>query len=239
MKRKKMRWVTGICLLGCMIGCSGCNGMLSQPPSFALPETESTELSQHPHMTIEFPHTLSGSGLVMEGLIPYDGPFWEDGSGDTVEDVAGLQLYNPGERMLEFLSVVLECGGERLYFFVYQLPPNSRCLVLEKTRHTYRDLPVVDCRELSVRWDYQDLSRIQLDYLGLGNWLTVINRDARRQDHVTLWYKRYEQEGDYYLGGIAYSAHVFFLQPQERRTITPAHYEAGSAKVVAIQLDIA
>ena len=238
MKQKKIRWVTGICLLGCMISCSGCEASFSQAPSFALPETEATGSSQQMQTNVEFPHTLSGRGLVMEALISYDGPFWEDGSGDTVERVAGLQLYNPSERMVEFMAVVVECGGKRLYFFVYQLPPDSRCLVLEKSRNTYQDLPVAECRELSIRWDYQDLSRIQLDYLGLGPWMTVINRDARRQDHITLWYKRYEPEGDYYLGGIAYSEHVFFLQPQERRTIAPKYYEAGSTKIVAIQLDI-
>ena len=238
MKQGKIRWVTGICILGCMISSSGCGESFYQPPVFAAPETETTQLSQQTQEGVEFPYTLSGSGLVMEALISYDGPFWEDGSGDTVEHVAGLQLYNPSECMVEFLSVVVECGGKRLYFFVYQLPPDSRCLVLEKCRNTYQDLPVVECRELSVRWEYQDLSRIQLDYLGLGPWVTVINRDARRQDHITLWYKRYVPEGDYYLGGVAYSEHLFFLQPQERRTIAPKYYEAGSTKIVAIQLEM-
>ena len=236
MNQNKMRWMAGFCLTGILVCCGGCVWELDRQPSFAFPETEITEPEQETRPCLEFPHTLPGSGLVMEAQRPYNGPYWEDGSGQVVEGVAGVELYNPSDRMVDFLSVVLDCEGKKLYFFVYQLPPNSRCLVLEKARQPLGDSSVLDCRELGFRWNYQELSRIQLDYLGLGTQLTVINRDARRQDHVTVWYKRYVKEGDYYLGGIAYSAHMFFLQPQERRTITPEFYEAGNVKIVAIQL---
>lgn len=218
--------------LGSLWGC----GIMPRSSS-AVVFTEATEPSKPQPVQLVFPHTLSDSTLVAEELVSYYGQYWEDGSGDMVENVAGLMLYNPTDRMIEFGAVALEQAGEQLYFFVYQFPPMSRCLVLERDRKPCRAQGVTACRELSVRWDHQELSREQLDYVGLGPMLTVVNRDSRRQDHVTLWYKQYEKEGDYYLGGTAYSAHLFFLQPEERRTITPEHYHAGSAKIVAIKLE--
>ncbi len=217
---------------GSLCGC----GMMPRSPS-AVVFTEATEPSKPQPVQLAFPHTLPDSTLVAEELVSYHGQYWEDGSGDMVEDVAGLMLYNPTDRMIEFGAIALEQAGEQLYFFVYQFPPMSRCLVLERDRKPCRAQEVTACRELSVRWDRQELSREELDYVGLGPMLTVVNRDSRRQDHVTLWYKQYEKEGDYYLGGTAYSAHVFFLQPEERRTITPEHYYAGSARIVSIKLE--
>ena len=97
---------------------------------------------------------------------------------------------------------------------------------------------VTACQELCVRWDQQEFSREQVDYVGLGPLLTVINRDARELKHVTLWYKQYVQEEDYYLGGGVHSAHVFFLQPEERRFLTPEHYDAEHARIVGIKLEM-
>ena len=77
---------------------------------------------------------------------------------------------------------------------------------------------------------------MQIDYVCFGPSMTVINRDTRQLDHVTVWYKQYVKSGDYYLGGKAYSAHLFLLQPEERRTLQPEHYHAGHARIVGIEL---
>lgn len=212
----------------------GCGVVCNVPTSTM--QAESTESVQIQPVQTEFPIPLSGGALVAEKLVSYQGPFWEDGSADIVENVAGLMLYNSTDRMVEFAAVVLEQAEDQLYFFVYRLPPKSRCLILERDRKPCQE-EISACRELCVRWDYQELSREQLDYVGLGPLLTVVNRDSHRQEHVILWYKQYVKSDDYYLGGVAYSAHMFFLQPQEQRTIMPEHYDAGNARVVAIKLE--
>ncbi len=218
-------------LLHCLTGC----GRHDREPAVTFETVESIP-SQTTEAGLQLPCTLPDSGLVAEELICYDGPYWEDGSGEPVQNVAALMLYNPGERMVEFAAVSLGQGDRQRYFFAYRLPPKSRCLVLERNRMPYTDEEVTACRELSIRWEYQELSREQLNYLGFGKKLTVINRESRQQDHITLWYKRYVEEGDYYLGGIAYSAHLFYLQPQECRVLTPDYYDAANTRVVAIRM---
>lgn len=220
-------------VLGLLCGCDG--RMQTSAP--VVWET-ATEATQAPPAPLSFPVTLPDSALVAEGLVSYHGPYWEDGSGDPVEGVAGLMLYNPTNRMIEFASFALERAGEQLYFFAYRLPPMSRCLVLEYNRKACSPQEITACRELCTRWDQQEFSREQVDYVGLGPLMTVINRDARRLSHVTVWYKQYVKEGDYYLGGAAYSAHLFFLEPEERRTIEPEHYDAGHARIVGIEAEI-
>ena len=199
---------------------------------------EQTTQDQVMARPLKFPITLPDSDLVAEELMCYNGPYWEDGSGEIVDDVAGLMLYNPTDRLIEFAAFSLEQGTQRLYFFAYHLPPMSRCLVLEYNRSSCDPRLVTACSELSIRWDQQEFSREQVDYVSLGPLMTVINRDARQLKHVTVWYKQYIKSEDYYLGGAVYSAHVFFLQPEERRTIQPEHYEAGFARIVGIQLEM-
>ena len=235
MKRKWLRRGMVLGLAVALGGFTGCGAIAHAPPAVVF--SEATEPAKSP-VQLNFPVTLPDSTLVAEELVSYHGPFWEDGSGEMVKNVAGLMLYNPTDRMIQFGAIALEQAGEQLYFFVYRLPPMSRCLVLERDKKLCNAREVTACRELCVRWDYQEMSRGELDYVGLGPTLTIVNRDSRRQEHVTLWYKQYEKEGDYYLGGIAYSSHLFFLQPEEQRTITPEHYYAGSARVVAIKLEV-
>ena len=199
---------------------------------------EATQAQEVVATPLEFPVTLSGGTLVAEELISFQGQYWEDGSGEQVENVAGLMISNPTNRMVEFASFAVEQAGQRLYFFVYCLPPQSRCMVLEYNKKSCDPKLVTACQELCVRWDQQELSREQVDYVGLGPLLTVINRDARELKHVTLWYKQYVQEEEYYLGGGVHSAHVFFLQPEERRFITPEHYDAEHARIVGIELEM-
>ena len=219
-------------LLQCVTGCTG----YEKTHTVTFEKAESIP-PQTTEISLQLPCILSDSGLVAQELISYDGPYWEDDSAEPVENVAALMLYNPGERMVEFAAVSVKQGDRQQYFFVYRLPPKSRCLVLEWNRMPYEDGEVTDCRELSVRWEYQELSRERLHYLGFGKKLTVVNRESRQQDHITLWYKRYVENGDYYLGGIAYSAHLFFLQPQESRVITPDYYDAASTRVVTIRME--
>lgn len=186
---------------------------------------------------LSFPYTLPDSGIVVEGTVKYSGTYWEDGSGETVTEISGLMLYNPSQRMVDFGAICLEQDEKRLYFFVYCLPPGSRCLVLEKSRHPYSEQAVTVCRELTTRWDYQELHDEQVRYMGFGEQLTVVNHSAKQQRHVTLWYKRYDHDEGYYVGGVAYSAHLFRINPQEQRTLTPDHYDAANAKIVAIELN--
>lgn len=235
MHRRGVYWTLVLALAVMGILC-GCDTQIQTTTPIVL--EKSTEEEQVTVTPLEFPVTLSGGTLVAEELVRYQGPYWEDGSGEQVENVAGLMISNPTNRMVEFAAFAVEQAGERLYFFAYCLPPMSRCLVLEYNKKACDPGLVTACQELCVRWDQQELSREQVDYVGLGPLMTVINRDTRQLTHVTVRYKQYVKEGDYYLGGAVYSAHVFFLQPEERRSIMPEYYDAGHARIVGIELEM-
>ena len=185
---------------------------------------------------LKFPLELENSTMVAEEIVCYQGAFWEDGSGEQVDNVAGLMLYNPTDRLIEFAAFALKEKEKTLYFFVHHLPPKSRCLVLEKNRQACDVEKIIQCRELSVRWSHQELSRDQIDYVGLGPTMTIVNRDPRELSHVVVRYKRYVGSGGYYLGGTVFSVHLFNLRTEERREVQPEHYITSDARIVGIDI---
>ena len=212
---------------------------LTRGSSSAEPVTQQTQaIETSPAVAgLIFPYTLPENGLVLEGTVSYSGTYVEDDSGDEVTDVTGLMVYNPCDRMVRFGAIALEQDGKQLYFFLYCLPPGGRCLILEKNRHPFAEHPLSECRVLTMRWEYQDLHSEQVYYVGFGEELTVVNHSVKQLRHVALWYKRYDRERDCFLGGVAYSAHVFRLHAQAKRVLTPQYYCAGDAKVVNVELE--
>ena len=212
-----------------LLGCAGCRNTLDNT-SIREESVEEEKLS--------FPCQFANSQLTAEKTVSYDGAFWEDGSGQMVADVAGLILFNPTDRMIEYAACVIQQGTRRLYFFVHQLPPNSRCLVPEFNKKSWDSQQITQCDLLSVRWSRQEFSREQIHYVGLGTRLTLVNRENREISGVKVHYKRYEKEGDYYLGGVAYCAYVHCLLPEEQRMLLPAHYDTSHTRIVGIELEI-
>lgn len=223
-----MTWLVGFMLCACGENVSGLEARSAVLPVFS-------DMPSEPGAAVTFPCTLA-DGLVAEKLIAYDGPFWEDGTGGEVSGVAALMLCNTGPRMIEFGAVTVEQGGRVLHFFVYDLPPGSRCLVAEWLRQPFSEEEVRACHAGNLRWSYQELSREKVDYLGTDGVLTVVNRTAKAQN-ITVRYKRYDQEGDYFLGGMAFSAHFFGAEPQRPKALAPAYYHAGQARVVSVAVE--
>ena len=212
---------------------SGCSmDMVTENPSFARDFTTKIT-SKEP---VKFPVSLANDTLVVENILSYQGAFWEDGSGRYVENAAGLMVYNPTDQLLEFAAFAIEENEKTFYFFVHHLPPQSRCLVLEKNGKSCVTEGVTNCRELSVRWSHQELSKAQIDYVGLGAEMTVVNRDSRELSHVVVRYKRYASAEDYYLGGTVFTVHLFDLRTEERRTVQPEHYITTDARIVGIEI---
>ena len=175
------------------------------------------------------------SGLVAEKLMEYEGPFVEDTTNEPVSGVAALMLYNSGSRDISFGMVAVDQGEQVLHFFITWLPAGERALVLEHERTAYSKASVTGCRSEGLRWEnfYTVDGAIDVSQ-STHRELTAINCCTRTVNGIRLRYKMYQEEGDYYLGGITYSAYVGMLLPGESRAVSPAYHTAGSVKVVAV-----
>ena len=150
MHRRWMRRTLALGMAAMAILCGCDTRMHTVAPTIWEEFAEEEQVTAAP---VKFPVTPSGSTLVAEELVSFQGPYWEDGSGDLVENVACVMVYNPSERMVEYAALAVEQGEDMLYFFIYALPPQSRCLVMEYNRKSSGTMGADAVREVSIRWE--------------------------------------------------------------------------------------
>ena len=95
--------------------------------------------------TIELPCAVADTQLVIRGTAVYEGPYWEDGSGEEVANVLALVVENTGGTMILQGQILLKTERGVLEFSVSWLPPDEAVLVLEKNRASAGDCEIYSC----------------------------------------------------------------------------------------------
>ncbi len=177
------------------------------------------------------PWVLAQAGLIVERMVAYEGPFWEDGSDDPVVDIVALEVYNPGATGIRYARIEAEQGGRMLTFEITWLPPNSRVLVLEKGRKGYAKTALSDCRCTDLdRTAWASDPEIAVTPEGACS-LTVENR-GQTAASVLLRYKTFDEKERLYLGGITYSYQLPTLAPGEKTCVTPYRYLTTGSRLI-------
>lgn len=211
-------------LLALLLG--GCAGK-------AQVQTVAEETGEIREGTMALPLKLAEGAVTVEQISRYSGEYWENGVPETVENVAAILVSNPGRRMIEYAAIRLECGSQQLHFFLYDLPPGEKCLVMEKEGKPLTGT-VTEAAFLGIRWRHYDLAPEQVRWVGRDEELVLGNLTGRDLTDIDLRYKRYDQERGCFLGGISFSVHAE-LTPGQEKTLLPCYYHAGSCQVVSIE----
>ena len=196
-------------------------------PSAVPAEPETT--TQKP---MEFPVVVPGTGLIVQNMAQYEGPFLESEEQDPVAQVAALMICNPGNKMITSAELVLTQGGRTLQFYFTCLPPQSRVLVLERSGQLYSSEPVDSCQCLSLTEETPQSASIQIT--DSDNGLEVTNLYAMERS-VTLYYKQYITDGNFYLGGVTGQTRVENLAAGENRKILASGYAPGYCRIVDVK----
>ncbi len=203
---------------------AGCGGQAT-PQMVTATSMESQSLA--------LPLILAEGGLVVEEVFQYSGEYWENGTPETVENVAAILISNPGRRMIEYAAIRLECGSRQLHFFLYDLPPGEKCLVLEKEGKVLCG-DVTAATFLGIRWCVYDLAPEQVRWVGRDDTLVVGNLTAWTIEELCLRYKRYDANRGCFLGGVSFSVRAELVAGQEK-ILLPSYYHAGACQVVHIK----
>lgn len=219
------RWmlvVWSVVLSGCMMGLL-----------FTLVKRQ-MEVPTMAEQRLEFPFAVPGTKLTALNLAVYEGPFWEDGSGDPVANVTALVLRNDGEEYVQQGTVVLDTGEELLRFLFEGLEPGATILVPERDR----------CKEMPVEWigclgAVQEGQRLLEETVSVEKvddiTLRVTNKGAEALSKLVLVYKNYDSPSGIYIGGAAFEAAVPDLAPGESAEVIPYGYVDGYSRVVEVR----
>lgn len=201
-------------------------------PMFLPAQTESVA----PQQISALPERVPGTSLQIQALMQYEGPYWEDGTGEYVSNVAALMLYNPSGNGVSFGQIYLTLKGQEYVFEFTYLPAGGRLLVPEKNRLPYVRGEVTDCRcGQLVTGDFGvENTGVNLTRNGMSG-IVVENLTDRNFADVQLFYKFYLSDEDVYVGGPTYQMSVGSLPAGGKQEITPDHFVWDYSAVVDIQ----
>lgn len=201
-------------------------------PVFMPAPTESAAVQQSGAL----PERVPGTSLQLQALMQYEGPYWEDGSGEYVSNVAALLLYNPTCFGVSYGQVFLTLQGQEYLFEFTYLPAGARLLVPEKNRLPYVREKIADCRcgEMVLGNFAVEDSGIRLTPKGMSGIL-LENQTDRDLQNVQLYYKLYLSENAVYIGGKTYQMTVGSLPAGGKQEIIPPNFVWNYSAVVDIQ----
>lgn len=184
---------------------------------------------------VTFPVTFPGSGLTVQDMAVYEGPFSEDGSADNVTDVAAVILCNSSDQGIAYGEVTLQLDESQYSFVFTYLPPGGRILVPEASRKPYRESCITDCRCVKLVRENFSLAQDKIRVTSKGMAGVVLeNKTDQTLQHVYLRYKLHLNQEDIYIGGVTYRLEVGTLQPGQTVEVTPEHFVWGYSAIVEI-----
>ncbi|MBQ3542875.1 MAG: hypothetical protein IJA45_07115 [Oscillospiraceae bacterium] len=201
-------------------------------PAFLPAQTETIA----PQQTGALPERVPGTSLQIQALMQYEGPYWEDGTGEHVSNVAALMLYNPSGNGISYGQVFLTLRGQEYVFEFTYLPAGGRLLVPEKNRLPYVRGKVTDCRcgQLVTGEFGVENAGFNLTKNGMSG-IVLENQTDRDLENVQLYYKLYLGDEGVYVGGTTYQMSVGSLPAGGKQEITPSHFVWDYSAVVDIQ----
>lgn len=231
----KKWWIFGVFAIFAILCWNGKGRDSLSLPVFSQPQQTVAALATDSRQEVEFPFVLRSTGLIVENIARYEGPFLENILQQEVAEVAALMVYNPGTQWVRAAKVLVAQGDEEYVFEITYLPPNSRVLVLERDARRYLDAPITDCRCLSLSETEFTLCADQIRITETGSGLMVENLTKQQVSRVVLYYKQYVQESGFYLGGYTCQKEVADLAAGESREVDVYRYVPGYSRMVAVK----
>lgn len=191
--------------------------------------------SQSGQGAIFFPYTIQGTNLVIESMVPYSGPFWEDGSGDNVIGIAALTLHNGGTRPLTSARIEIQQGTRFLVFQAQTILPGDTLLVLEANKQCYEQIPCTCCKgyvipDETVATNDEDLQIT----LSQENLITVTNRTDRYLTDICVEYKHWRGEYGIYVGGSTFKIMMGDLAPGQSISTRVERFIESNSRIVRV-----
>ncbi len=164
------------------------------------------------------------------------GKFVEDGSDESVENVACALIRNRGDQYLDYGMVTAVAGEQTYQFVVTGLPGGEAVWVMDKDRKTLPEGTVFTFAQEEVsqlRRVATEDERVEVD-LQDGK-VSVHNISDKPLASVRIYYKTVHSDGNF-LGGITYTCVAENIQPGATVEAVGGHSRASGCAVVRVDV---
>lgn len=209
MRKKKSRLVLTILILVTLVLLGGCS-MISGDNA----ETEQTK-------------PVSGN-LNCVQISRFSGGFVEDGTDETVTDVAAILVENNTGKYIELATVTYQVGERTAEFRITGLPSGERCWVLEKSRMHIAPSDELIFEDCQVSYNKNPITQPpDLAVEREGKTLTLTNTTDKILKNVCVYYKNRMEDGTF-MGGITYAIHYEDMAPGATIQHSTVHFSEES-----------
>lgn len=193
-------------------------------------------ITPEPIPTISFPYEITDKNLIVQQISPYSGYFLEDGSDNSVDNIAAIVLTNNGEA-LDFVGIGIAQGENSYAFSGSKIPGHSTVIIQEQTGSAMPDGDFHSCTAtVTDSTGMQTTSDLVLVTDNGNNTFTVSNISDKTIPEVTVYFKNYLPDEDVYVGGITYHMTLEDIEPGTGIEVNSGHYASGYS--VIVDLDI-
>ena len=208
-------------------------------------QTDETDISEMENFVsaikpadITFPATVTGTDLIAEELVSYDGAFMEDLSFDEVMNVAALLVRNTGDQWVLEGKITLAFGEQKMVFYIQQLPPGQAVLVLEADRQSCKQRNFTALTGWTRRLEHSvSEEALHIESVGSSS-LAVTNQTSVALTNVRVYYKTVYADDVFYLGGNAYVCIIARLLPNETVHLQPEYYAGDLSRILRVEYEM-
>lgn len=179
----------------------------------------------------EYP--ISCTDMVILNLAAYDGAFYEDGTGREVVNVAALMVCNRGDDLIPYAHITVDTETHSYIFDATMIPPGASVLIPEKNGQRLGATEIVNYFGWNTVCIRENPRAIAVSETLDGD-LVVENLAEMDQGNVALFYRIYMEDGDYYMGGMAFETQIAHIPSGDSVRIMPEHYVMGYSQVVYV-----
>lgn len=241
---KKVIWICAILSILLLVGCgkkdkNPTESETTEETDLVMDETlplDNFEFYVEPEDMTEVTVTEPASVLAVVKVARYSGLYVEDGSDETVENVACILVENTTEEYLDYGVVSAVICGKECSFTVTGLPAGRCSWVLESNRITVEgnvDYTYVDELVSPLREVVTEDERIAVELKESA--IVISNISEKDLASVRVYYKTLREDG-YFLGGITYTVLAEGLKAGESRELTAGHCLPEGSMIVRVDI---
>lgn len=202
-------------------------------PTVTLPTETDPETGEN--LGVQLPCEVPGEELLIGKIAPYSGIYVEDGTNRKLTDVAMMLVTNTGDLPVEFTVIHARYEGGELTFQLSTLPAGGSAVVQAQNAASIPEGALLECSATVIHRGALSMSETQVSVVDNGDGsLTVTNLTAQTLPTVRVFYKYFMEQEALFVGGIAFTAKLTQLGAGESVTVRPAHYSAGSSRVMMV-----
>lgn len=186
-------------------------------------------------MTVsDLPLQIPGTSIVLLGVEPYSGIYFEDGGCEFVENIAAALFRNIGPCTVSESEVTLILDGKTSVFSFSMIPPGQAVLVLDQNRNPLRSGRI----DSYAGWEITQRS-VSCSYVktqNLDDGFSIYNTGVLTTGQIYIRFKTYDDKRRIYVGGITYEVSIDPLGPGDSKTVRPWYYHREASRILEISI---